>query len=133
MSNQLSEVIGNLGLWTELGIPTKAARFKTHQTVRFFSWHKCLRGNRNDFAALHLQNLLVVFGVPCSFDFWIGRNPHAGRAVFILFGACKRNPIPPHTSKTPKTVMQTTTILLLGWQHAQTFFDFLRMISSFGY
>ena len=27
--------IGNLGLWTELGIPTKSARFKTHHLVRF--------------------------------------------------------------------------------------------------
>jgi hypothetical protein len=34
--NQLSETIGNLGLWTRLGIPTRATRFKTHQTVRFF-------------------------------------------------------------------------------------------------
>ena len=33
--NRLSETIGNLGLWTRLGIPTKATRFKTHQTVRF--------------------------------------------------------------------------------------------------
>ena len=30
--------IGNLRLWTRLGIPTKATRFKTHQTVRFFVW-----------------------------------------------------------------------------------------------
>ena len=30
--------IGNLGLWTRLGIPTKASRFKTHQMVRFFVW-----------------------------------------------------------------------------------------------
>ena len=28
--------IGNLGLWTCLGIPTKATRLKTHQAVRFF-------------------------------------------------------------------------------------------------
>lgn len=34
---QLSESIGNLGLWTRLGIPTMATRFKTHQTVRFFN------------------------------------------------------------------------------------------------
>jgi len=33
--NRLSETIGNLGLWTELGIPTKATRFKTHHLVRF--------------------------------------------------------------------------------------------------
>ena len=70
-SNQRVDTIGNLGLWTELGIPTKAARFKTHHLVHFFSWHKCLRGNRNDFAALHLQNLLVVFGFPCFFDFYV--------------------------------------------------------------
>ncbi len=75
--------IGNLGLWTRLGIPTRAARLKTHHLVRFF------------------------VGFSCSFDFWIGRNTHAGRAVFILFGARKRNPIPPHAQKTPKTVMQS--------------------------
>ena len=40
--------------------------------VRFFSWHKCLRGNRNDFAALHLQNLLVVFGFPAFLIFVSG-------------------------------------------------------------
>ena len=28
--------IGNLGLWTEPGISTKATRLETHQTVRFF-------------------------------------------------------------------------------------------------
>ena len=33
--NQLSETIGNLGLWTRLGIPTTGTSFKTHQTVRF--------------------------------------------------------------------------------------------------
>ena len=27
--------IGNLGLWTRLGIPTKATHFKTHRLVRF--------------------------------------------------------------------------------------------------
>ncbi len=39
--NQLSESIGNLGLWTRLGIPTKATRLKTHQTVRFFVGFPC--------------------------------------------------------------------------------------------
>ena len=83
--------IGNLGLWTRLGIPTKAARFKTHQTVRFFSWHKCLRGNRNNFAALHLQNLLVVFGFACPVGFCAWRATRAGyylvlrRVVFFAF------------------------------------------------
>ena len=114
--NQLSETIGNLGLWTRLGIPTKATRFKTHQTVRFFSWHKCLRGNRNDFAALHLQNLLVVFGFSCSFDFYVECATCAGRAVFILFGACNSNPFLPHVPKTPKTVMQTVMQRLLVYQ-----------------
>ena len=28
--------IGNLGLWTEPGIPTKATRLKTRHLVRFF-------------------------------------------------------------------------------------------------
>ena len=105
--NQLSETIGNLGLWTRLGIPTKATRLKTHHLVRFFSWHKCLRGNRNDFAALHLQNLLVVFGFLCFFDFCANRNFIAGRTVFIFTGACNYNPFLPHMLKTPKTVMQT--------------------------
>ncbi len=27
--------IGNIGLWTRLGIPTTGTRIKTHQTVRF--------------------------------------------------------------------------------------------------
>jgi hypothetical protein len=27
--------IGNLGLWTRLGIPTKATRLNTHHLVRF--------------------------------------------------------------------------------------------------
>ena len=111
--NQLSETIGNLGLWTRLGIPTRATRLETHQTVRFFSWHKRLRGNRNDFAALHLQNLLVVFGISCFFDFCANRNFIAGRVVFILFGACKPNPIPPHAPKAPKTVMRITIVPLL--------------------
>lgn len=47
--NQLSETIGNLGLWTRLGIPTKVNPLKTHQTVRFFPWHKRTQGNRDDF------------------------------------------------------------------------------------
>ena len=33
--NQLSETTENLGLWTRLGIPTKATRFQTHHLVRF--------------------------------------------------------------------------------------------------
>ena len=33
--NQLSESIGNLGLWTRLGILTRATRIKTHHLVRF--------------------------------------------------------------------------------------------------
>ena len=75
--------IGNLGLWTRLGIPTKATRFKTHQTVRFF------------------------VGVPCFFDFCVGRTTCAGRAIFILTNDCNSNPIPPHVPKTQKTVMQS--------------------------
>jgi hypothetical protein len=34
--NQRVDTIGNLGLWTRLGIPTTGTSFKTHQTVRFF-------------------------------------------------------------------------------------------------
>ena len=34
--NQRVDTIGNLGLWTRLGIPTKATRLKTQQMVRFF-------------------------------------------------------------------------------------------------
>ena len=30
--------IGNPGLWTRPGIPTKATRLKTHHLVRFFVW-----------------------------------------------------------------------------------------------
>ena len=33
--NQRVDTIGNLGLWTRLGIPTRATRLKTHQMVRF--------------------------------------------------------------------------------------------------
>jgi hypothetical protein len=43
--NQLSKTIGNLGLWTRLGIPTTGTSLETHQTVRF------------------------LFGFSCSFDF----------------------------------------------------------------
>jgi MtN3 and saliva related transmembrane protein len=80
--NQLSETIGNLGLWTRLVIPTKATRFKTHQMVRFF------------------------FGFLCFFDFCVEGTACAGRAVFILVGAHNSNPIPPHDPKAAKTVMQ---------------------------
>jgi hypothetical protein len=73
----------NLGLWTRLGIPTRATRFKTHQTVRF------------------------LFGISCPFDFCANRNFIAGRLGFILFGARNSNPFPPHARKTPKTVMQS--------------------------
>ena len=34
--NQPPENIGNLGLWTRLGIPTKATHLETHHLVRFF-------------------------------------------------------------------------------------------------
>ena len=74
--------IGNLGLWTRLGIPTKATRFKTHQTVRF------------------------LFGFPALSGFCAWRATCARRTIFILFGACKSNPIPPHAPKPPKTVMR---------------------------
>ena len=84
--NQLSETIGNLGLWIRLGIPAKATRLETHHLVRFFSWHKCLRGNRNDFATLYLQNLLVVFGFLCPVGFCVGWRSRAERAVFIFSG-----------------------------------------------
>ena len=33
--------IGNLELWTRLGIPTKATRLKTHHLVRFFGEFFC--------------------------------------------------------------------------------------------
>ena len=48
-----------------------APELKRTKRCVFFSWLKCLRGNRDDFAALHLQNLLVVFGFSCSFDFCV--------------------------------------------------------------
>ena len=48
-----------------------------------------------------------LFGISCSFDFCVGRITHAGRTVFILFEACKRNQILPHAPKPPKTVMQS--------------------------
>ncbi len=76
--NQLSETIGNLGLWTRLGILTTGTSLETHQTVRFFVW------------------------VSLLFDFWIGRNTHAGRLVFILTNGCKSNPNPPQHPKTQK-------------------------------
>ncbi len=75
--------IGNLGLWTGLGIPTKVTRLETHHLVRFF------------------------IGFLCPVGFCVGWRSRAGRMVFILFGACKRNPFPPHAPKPPKTVMQT--------------------------
>lgn len=75
--NQPHENIGNLGLWTEPGIPTKATRLETHQAVRFF----------------------VVF--LCSFDFCPDSNFIAGRTVFILTNGCNSNLNPPHTPKTP--------------------------------
>ena len=81
--NQLSETIGNLGLWTRLGIPTTGTRLKTHQMVRFF------------------------VGFPCPVGFCVGCATHAGQLGSILFWACKRNPFPPSDPKTPKTVMQT--------------------------
>ena len=40
----------------------------------------------------------------------------AGRAVFIFTGACKRNPIPPHDPKVPKTVTQSVMQRLLVYQ-----------------
>ena len=46
--------IGNLGLWTRLGIPTKATHLETHQMVRF------------------------LFGFLCLFDFCANRNFIAG-------------------------------------------------------
>ena len=63
--------IGNMGLWTRLGIPTKAAHLETHHLVRFF------------------------VGFSCSFDFCVGCTIHVGRAGFILFMACNSNPFPP--------------------------------------
>ena len=57
--NRLSETIGNLGLFTGLGIPTTGTSLETHQTVRF------------------------LFGFPCPVDFCANRNFIAGRAVFI--------------------------------------------------
>ena len=66
--------IGNLGLWTCLGIPTKATRLKTHHLVRF------------------------LFGFPCPVDFCVGYATHAGRMFFIVTKACKSNPFPPHAA-----------------------------------
>ena len=81
--------IGNLGLWTRLGIPTRATRFKTHHLVLF------------------------LFGFLCFFDFCANRNFIAGRAIFIFTGTCNSNPFPPHAPKTQKTVMQTVMQRLL--------------------
>ena len=53
--------IGNMGLWTRLGIPTKATRLRTHHLVRFF------------------------VGLSCSFDFWIGWRTCAGLAGCFYF------------------------------------------------
>ena len=76
--NQLSETIGNLGLWTRLGIPTKATRLETHHLVRF------------------------LFGFPCPLDFCVNRNFIAGRTVFILTNGCNSNPFPPHAPQNTK-------------------------------
>lgn len=51
--------------------PTTGTSLETHHLVRF------------------------LFGFLCSFDFCVGRNPHVGRLVVILFGARNANPIPP--------------------------------------
>ena len=65
--NQLSETIGNLGLWTRLGIQTKATRLETHHLVRF------------------------LFVVPCPVGFCAWRATRAGyylvlrRVVFFAF------------------------------------------------
>ena len=75
--------VGNLGLWTEPGIPTKVTHLETHHWVRFF------------------------VGVPRPIDFCVGWRSRAGRMGFILVGACKRNQIPPHALKIQKTVMQS--------------------------
>ena len=65
--NQLSKTIGNLGFWTELGIPTTGTSLETHHLVRFF------------------------VGVSCSFEFCAWRATRAGyylvlrRVVFFAF------------------------------------------------
>ena len=85
-ANQINwpTTIGNLGLWSELGITTKAAHLETHHLVRFF----------------------VRFS-PALLSFCAWRATCAVRTVFILFGACNSNPNPPHDPKTQKTVMQS--------------------------
>ena len=39
-----------------------------------------------------------LFGFPCPVDFCFGYVTHAGRAVFIVTGACNSNPNPPHAA-----------------------------------
>ena len=80
--NQLSETIGNLGLWTRLGIPITGTSLETHHLVRF------------------------LFGFLCFFEFCPDSNFIAGRAIFILTNGCNSNPFPPHAPKPPKTVIQ---------------------------
>lgn len=81
--NQRVDTIGNLGLWTRLGIPTTGTSLRTHHLVRF------------------------LFSFLCPVDFCAWRATCAGRDIFILFGAHNSNPTPPHDPKTPKTVMQS--------------------------
>ncbi len=63
--------------------------------------------SRQGLPVLKRTKRCVFFGFPCFFDFCVGCAACAGRAVFILGGACKSNPNPPHDPKTPKTVMQS--------------------------
>ncbi|MEE1111085.1 MAG: hypothetical protein UIH99_02625, partial [Alphaproteobacteria bacterium] len=81
--NQLSETIGNLGLFTGLGIPTTGTSLETHQMVRF------------------------LFGFLCFFEFLCRVTNSRGVGCFYFNQWLQFHPFPPHDPKTPKTVMQS--------------------------
>ena len=70
--NQLSETIGNLGLWTEPGIPTKATRLETHHLVRF----------------------LFGFSLPCWILCRVAKSCGASRFYFNQWLQFQPNPAP---------------------------------------
>ena len=56
------------------------------------------------------KHRLVRFFVrffPALLSFCAWRATRVGQTIFILFGACKSNPILPHAPQQPKTVMQS--------------------------
>ncbi len=89
--NQLSETIGIPGLFTGLGIPTRATRLKTHHLVRFF------------------------VGFPCPVDFCANCSFVAGRA-----NATQIRPMTPKHKKTVMQrllVYQFTWRLMAYWNN----------------